>query len=76
MISEKLIKELKKSNIKILVDAKPKNVEFFRDVYLVKPNFKEFCQMIGNDIENTDEEIEKYGKAFAKEMNTNLVITR
>ncbi len=76
IITENLIKELKKKNVKILVDSKPKNIEFFKDVYLVKPNFKEFCEMIGKNIENTDVEIEKHGREFAKNMNTNLVITR
>jgi D-beta-D-heptose 7-phosphate kinase/D-beta-D-heptose 1-phosphate adenosyltransferase len=59
-----------------LVDSKPKNVELFVDTFLVKPNFKEFCEMIWKNIENSDEQIEKYWKDFVKQMNTNLVITR
>jgi D-beta-D-heptose 7-phosphate kinase/D-beta-D-heptose 1-phosphate adenosyltransferase len=65
------------NNIKILVDIKPKNLELFYDVYLVKPNFKEFCEMMGTQwIENTEENIAKYGKAFVQKYRTNIVITR
>lgn len=80
IISKKLIKKIKdytnKNNIKVLVDSKPYNYQLFNDFYLVKPNFKEFCEMIDLHIENTDKEIEKYWVRFVKEMNTNLVITR
>ncbi len=80
IISKYLIEELKKiakeKNIKLLADAKPKNYELFKDFYLIKPNFKEFCEMIWQEIENNDKEIEKYGAKFTKKMNTNIVITR
>jgi bifunctional ADP-heptose synthase (sugar kinase/adenylyltransferase) len=36
----------KGNNAKILVDIKPQNLELFYDVFLVKPNFKEFCEMM------------------------------
>ena len=73
---EKIKKIAKERNIKLLADAKPKNYELFEDFYLIKPNFKEFCDMIGKEIENKDSEIEKYWVDFVKKMNTNLVITR
>lgn len=76
LITPKLVTMLKDLDIKILVDSKPKNVELFVDTYLVKPNFKEFCEMIWKNIENSDEQIEKYWKDFVKQMNTNLIITR
>ena len=80
IISKYLIEELKKiakeKNIKLLADAKPKNYELFKDFYLMKPNFKEFCVMIGKDIENEDKQIEKYWIEFVENINTNLVITR
>lgn len=76
IITDELISNIKKLDIKILVDSKPKNVEFFKDTFLVKPNFKEFCEMIWKNITNTDTEIEKYWTQFVKEMNTNLVVTR
>ena len=65
------------NNIKILVDIKPKNLELFYDVYLVKPNFKEFCEMMWITwIENTEENIAKYWKEFVQKYRTNIVITR
>ncbi len=65
------------NNIKILVDIKPKNLELFYDVFLVKPNFKEFCEMMWITwIENTEENIAKYGKEFVQRYRTNIVITR
>jgi rfaE bifunctional protein kinase chain/domain len=76
IVNLKLINKLKKIDIKLLIDSKPKNVEFFKDTFLVKPNFKEFCEMIWKDIANIDSEIEKYWSEFVKNMNTNLVVTR
>lgn len=73
-----MVKNYAKDNlVKILVDIKPKNLELFHNVYLVKPNFKEFCEMMWIQwIENTDENIEKHGKEFVEKYRTNIVITR
>jgi len=80
IIFEDLVKYIKefssKNDIRVLVDAKPYNYNFFNWVFLLKPNFKEFCEMIWKEIENNDKEIEKYWLDFVKKMNTNLVITR
>jgi D-glycero-beta-D-manno-heptose-7-phosphate kinase len=68
--------------IKILVDTKPQNLQYFDGVYLIKPNFKEFCEMIGqkwmeaDDANNTDQNVELHGKQFVEEHKTNLVVTR
>ncbi len=73
----KKLKELSKENwFKILVDAKPYNWQLFKDVFLLKPNFKEFCQMIWKEIKNKDKQIEEFWLDFIKKMNINLVITR
>lgn len=62
---------------KILVDTKPQNINLFEGVYLIKPNFKEFSEMMGKKgMENTDENIETFGKIFTKRYRTNLVVTR
>ncbi len=76
IITSELINKLKTLEVKLLIDSKPKNVELFKDTFLVKPNFKEFCEMIWKDIENIDSEIEKYWTEFVKNMNTNLIVTR
>jgi bifunctional ADP-heptose synthase (sugar kinase/adenylyltransferase) len=62
MINQKLVDAIKKYSIdtqaKIFVDTKPASLEYFKDVYLIKPNFKEFCLMVSSpELENTDEAI-------------------
>jgi len=60
-----------------LVDTKPNNLHFFENVYLVKPNLKEFRKMIGNEeLPNTDEAIKQHGLLFVNQYKFNLVITR
>lgn len=81
IISEKMMNVVKLCSEKIwaiiLADIKPQNLELFKGIYLIKPNFKEFCEMMNIKwIENTDENIEKYWLEFVKQNNTNLVVTR
>ncbi len=80
VLSEDLIKDIKSQATKVLVDTKPEHMPFFDDVYLIKPNFKEFCKMIGKkpgeDVKNTDKEMEIHGLDFVKKHNVNLVVTR
>jgi rfaE bifunctional protein kinase chain/domain len=61
---------------KILVDTKPQNLSLFYGVYLIKPNLREFREMIGQKIDNTDKDIELFWKDFTKNHKTNLVVTR
>lgn len=75
-VTKELIDELKKLEVKIIVDSKKKDMEIFKWVYLIKPNFKEFCQSIWIEIQNEDWEIEKYGRQFVEEYDCNLIITR
>ena len=64
-------------NKKILVDTKPKNALYYQWVYILKPNFKEFCQIIWKEIQNEEKEIERYWKELVKKLNIEyLVITR
>ncbi|EKD44454.1 MAG: PfkB protein [uncultured bacterium (gcode 4)] len=76
IMTQNLIGSFKDRLNTVLVDGKPANIQLFRWVYLIKPNFKEFCEMIGKKIDNTDAEIEKYGKKFAEDFWSNLVVTR
>jgi len=81
IVSEKMMNVVKLCSEKIwaiiLADIKPQNLELFKGIYLIKPNFKEFCEMMNIKwIENTDENIEKYWLEFVKQNNTNLVVTR
>lgn len=81
IITPEMMQTIKKyannNDMKILADIKPQNVDLFQWVYLIKPNFKEFCEMMWIQwIENTDENIAKYWLEFVKKYWTNLVVTR
>lgn len=81
MINQELVDAIKKyaldTQAKILVDTKPASLDYFKDVYLLKPNFKEFCMMVDSpDLENTDEAIKWVGVPFVKDYRFNLVVTR
>ncbi|WP_456472945.1 bifunctional heptose 7-phosphate kinase/heptose 1-phosphate adenyltransferase [Methanocaldococcus sp.] len=77
LITKELMKKIKKEfKGKILVDPKPKNIEFYKDVYLIKPNLKEVSQIIGKEIENKDDDLEKVGLELVEKFNSNFVITR
>jgi len=60
VLCEILIEGINKMDIKILLDTKSNKLHLFENIYLLKPNFKEFKEIIGKDIANTDVEIEKY----------------
>lgn len=63
-------------NIKLLVDTKPKNIHMFSEVYVLKPNFKEFVEMIGKSIPNEDEAVAIAWQEFVNMHKTNLIVTR
>jgi len=64
-----------KNNIKILCDPKDNNLDKYRNIYLLKPNKKEFEQLINKKCKSIDE-ITKEGIIFKKELNiTRLYIT-
>ncbi|MEO2118106.1 MAG: PfkB family carbohydrate kinase [Methanocaldococcus sp.] len=77
LITRELIEGIKKEfKGKILVDPKPKNIDFYKDVYLIKPNLKEASQILGREIENKNNEVEKAGLELVDKYNSNFVITR
>lgn len=72
------IKDYAKNNwVKVLADIKPQNLELFKWIFLIKPNFKEFCEMMNiKSMENSNENISIFWKDFVKKYWTNIVITR
>ncbi len=77
LITKDFMDRLKKEfKGKILVDPKPKNIEFYRGVFLIKPNLKETSQILGEEIENIDYSVEKAGLKLVERFNSNFVITR
>ena len=63
------IKEIANNKI-IIVDPKPKHVNFYKDVSLVSPNIKEAKEMANK------EGIEEIGKELITKLNTPILITR
>ena len=61
---------------KFLVDTKPAHIDMFQGAYLIKPNFKEFSQMIGKDIPNEDSYVAQEGKELSQKYDTNIMVTR
>ncbi len=59
----------------IIVDPKPKHKLFYRDVNLITPNNREACAMLKMEISNC-ENIKHIGTELARELNTNVLITR
>ncbi len=77
LITKELVETLKKEfKGKILVDPKPKNIELYKEVYLIKPNLKEASEILGRKINNEDEDVEKAGKELVQHYHSNFIITR
>ncbi len=76
MLSKTLIDQLSDLSFPLLVDTKPEKVAMYTNMFLLKPNFKEFKSMVGKEISNTNQDIEKYWYEMAKQLNCHLVITR
>ena len=70
MINSKLMSRLKHLDIPILVDPKKENFEFYKDVFLIKPNSVEAREMAkkDNDLEAA--------KTLTKILNSNILLTR
>ncbi len=77
MITKGLMENIKKQfNGKLLIDPKPKNIDLYNDAYLIKPNLKEASEIVGREINNTDDDVEKAGIEISEKYNSNVVITR
>jgi rfaE bifunctional protein kinase chain/domain len=70
MISSRLMDELRAQNVPIIVDAKPEHADFYRNVFLVKPNYKEAVDMTGI------KDAVKAGEALMNRLNSNVLLTR
>jgi len=70
MISERLMSELKRTGIPIILDPKPEHKQFYKGVFLIKPNLKEIRDMtnVKNAFKATD--------ALSRELETNVLLTR
>jgi rfaE bifunctional protein kinase chain/domain len=72
-----VITHFKNTKRKTLVDPKSSNWTKYAGAYLISPNFKEFCEAIGKNIENNDKEIELYAKQLMQQYAIdNILVTR
>lgn len=72
VITESLIKEIKDvaKNKLIIVDPKPKHMNFYKNVNLITPNIKEAREMTNK------ENVEGIGKQLVEELNAPILITK
>lgn len=69
-LTEKLIFIFNKKGIPVLVDPKSDNIMKYKDAYLLKTNYKEFCDLINNDGTKIDyNDIKYYGKKIISKAN-------
>lgn len=72
-----VVKWCKKNGIHVLIDPKRKDWETYHGASLLSPNFKEFNEAAGGDLENEDSIIEKCGKELRAQFDLKyLLITR
>ena len=76
--SQWIIQIANKNNIKTIIDPKGKDWRKYENAYLVTPNYSEFCDVIGKNIDPTDENtINKEAKLLIERQNIkHLLITR
>lgn len=70
LITKKLFEEIKKYNKKIIVDPKPKNINLYKDVYLITPNLKE-----ATEITSVNDNIKANLLKLNKLTNSNVIVT-
>ena len=76
-LCRKVIDKAVKENIPVIVDPKGTEWEKYRGSYLITPNFREFREITGKTLSNTDSELEKNAYDVVKRFGfKNLLITR
>lgn len=72
-----VIKICNEKDIPTVVDPKGTSWEKYSGSYIVTPNFSEFKAMVGKEISNSDEDMEKHVAGIAKKYNLQkLLVTR
>jgi len=64
----------KKNKKPVIVDPKPKNIQFYKDATLITPNQKEASEI--TKIENKLENVVLMGEQLKKMLNSNILITK
>ena len=74
-ICRKLVEIAKLNKKMIIVDPKPKHMEFYVNVDLITPNNSEASEMTGLE-DGSDETVMEIGNKLLKYLNTNVLVTR
>jgi len=76
-LTKKIIEIASKKDVPVVIDPKGYDWEKYRGAYLITPNLKETSDVLGYEVENTDEEVQKAGIEIMNKYNIQkLVITR
>ncbi len=74
-VIEKTVSFCQKKNIPILVDPKKRNFNYYNNVTLLKPNFKEFIEGLNIDINKSNiKSIFKASKELSKKLNSKYIM--
>lgn len=74
---KRIIQEANKHHVFVLVDPKSRNWGKYAHADLVTPNFKEYCEVIGIEMVNSEQEIKKNGKyILSKYRLGGILVTR
>lgn len=74
---KRIIQEANKHYVFVLVDPKARDWEKYSHANLVTPNFKEYCEVAGIEMINSEQEIRKNGKyIFSKYHLGGILVTR
>lgn len=74
-LSRNLIQMTTSHNKKIIIDPKPKHLNFYSNATLITPNNAEASEMSGIE-DGSDESIMQMGSKLLRHLNTNVLITR
>ena len=78
-LSKELVAKLKELKIPMFVDTKPKNIDWYKSCFMIKPNRKEFIEIANsynyNNVNNLFESIKSASSDIASKLDTLLLIT-
>jgi len=76
IVTEQLVKQIvehaKIKSIPVIVDPKPKHIDYYKDVTLITPNQKEALEMVEDESMNVDNIVE----LLENKIDANILITR
>ncbi|HOJ49758.1 MAG TPA: D-glycero-beta-D-manno-heptose-7-phosphate kinase [Spirochaetota bacterium] len=76
-IVKNIIEIANRNGVPVVIDPKGYDWEKYRNSYLITPNVKEISDVLGREVENNDEDIQKAGIEIMKRFNIKkLIITR